>query len=155
MIQGGCWSSSHYIHIPSYRERRKEQPLPLKFSRNNSEYFHLHLIDQNLGHMAMPNSRRPGNELGRSMLSSMELPAEEQNGYWEKMLCYTSNITSLAKNFGQADKSEFGLLIWSWRGRFVSYSYWADKSLKVWRPQHMGNNVQKEQSQPIGREKWR
>ena len=36
---------------------------------------------------------------------------EEQNGYWEKMLCYTSNITSLAKNFGRADKSEFGPLI--------------------------------------------
>lgn len=29
-------------------ERRKEQPLPLKFSRNNSEYFQLYLINQNL-----------------------------------------------------------------------------------------------------------
>lgn len=120
-------------------ERRKEQPLPLKFSRNNSEYFHLHLIDQNLGHMAMPNFKG-GQEMNWAEICSAQkwnFQQEEQNGYWEKMLCYTSNITSLAKNFGQADKSEFGLLIWSWQGRFVSYGYWADKSLKVWRPQHM------------------
>ena len=63
--------------------------------------------------MAMPNFQG-GQEMNWAEICSAQkwnFQQEEQNGYWEKMICYTSNITSLAKNFGQADKSEFGPLI--------------------------------------------
>ena len=41
-------------------ERRKEQPLPFKFSRNTSEYFCLPLIDQNLDTWPCLISREAG-----------------------------------------------------------------------------------------------
>lgn len=52
--------------------------------------------------MAMPNFKG-GQQMNWAEICSAQKwnsQQEEQNGYWEKMLCYTSNITSLAKNFG-------------------------------------------------------